>query len=218
MASKASRSRAIADIFSSRSSVPTVERRSPTPGCRFSTPGLRGTTSSSRSGRHSFIRWRRRPRESTSGLSEIILASRTRKGQDVYAVIERDNQLAIDGQLKRVYTFTLEGLTPEDIGTPVSATSIVGSTVTQALLKNVQPQFTPYEKVEGLAVTWAAISGWCWTTTAASSNLVSCGTTSSSVRASERSPGADSPKVDPAGRDDVLAWAGRWARSTQPTW
>jgi hypothetical protein len=36
----------------------------------------------------------------------------------------------------------------------VSATSIVGSTVSRRLLKNVQPQFTPYEKVEGLAVTW----------------------------------------------------------------
>ena len=83
----------------------------------------------------------------------VILATRTRNGQDVYAVIERDNQLAIDGQLKRVYTFTLEGLTPEDIGTPVSAISIVGSTVSKHLLKNVQPQFTPYEKVEGLAVT-----------------------------------------------------------------
>ena len=35
----------------------------------------------------------------------------------------------------------------------MSATSIVGSTVSKRLLKNVQPQFTPYEKVEGLAVT-----------------------------------------------------------------
>ena len=69
-------------------------------------------------------------------------------------MIERDNQLAFNGQIKRVYTFTLDGLTPEDIGTPVSATSIVGSTVSKRLLKNVQPQFTPYEKVEGLAVTW----------------------------------------------------------------
>ena len=88
------------------------------------------------------------------GLSEIVLATRTWNGQDVYAVIERDNQLAFNGQIKRVYTFTLDGLTPEDIGTPVSATSIVGSTVSKRLLKNVQPQFTPYEKVEGLAVTW----------------------------------------------------------------
>ncbi len=90
----------------------------------------------------------------TIGLSEIVLAGTTRKGQDVYAVIERDNQLAVNGQFKRVYTFTLDGLTAEDIATPVSATSVVGSTVNKRLLRDVQPQFTPYEKVEGLAVTW----------------------------------------------------------------
>jgi hypothetical protein len=69
-------------------------------------------------------------------------------------LIERDNQLAANGQIKRVYTFTLEGLAPEDIATAVSATAIAGSTVTKRLLRDVQPQFTPYEKVEGLAVTW----------------------------------------------------------------
>jgi hypothetical protein len=90
----------------------------------------------------------------TIGLSEIVVAGTTRKGQDVYAVIERDNQLAVNGQIKRVYTFTLEGLVPEDIATPVSAASIAGSTVSKRLLRDVQPQFTPYEKVEGLAVTW----------------------------------------------------------------
>ena len=90
----------------------------------------------------------------TIGLSEIVLAGTTRRGEDVYAVIERDNQLAANGLIKRVYTFTLEGLTAEDIATPVSATSIVGSTVSKRLLRDVQPQFTPYEKVEGLAVTW----------------------------------------------------------------
>ena len=47
---------AMAAICSSRSSVPTVGKRSPTPGCRFSTSALRGTISSSGSGRHSFIR------------------------------------------------------------------------------------------------------------------------------------------------------------------
>lgn len=96
------------------------------------------------------------PLESSSftiGLSEIVLAG-TWNGQDVYAVIERDNQLAANGQIKRVYTFTLEGLAPEDIATAVSATSIVGSTVSKHLLQDVQLQFTPYEKVEGLAVTW----------------------------------------------------------------
>lgn len=85
----------------------------------------------------------------TIGLSEIVLAGTTRKSGDVYAVIERDNQLAVNGQFKRVYAFTLDGLTPEEIATPVSATSIVGAAVSKRLLRDVQPQFAPYEKVEG---------------------------------------------------------------------
>jgi Esterase-like activity of phytase/LVIVD repeat len=98
----------------------------------------------------------------TVGLSEILLVGATPTGHDVYAVIERDNQLAANGQLKRVYTFTLEGLVPEDIATAVNATTVIGSTVTKTLLRNVQPQFTPYEKVEGLALTrtgdlWVAL-------------------------------------------------------------
>lgn len=54
-----------------------------------------------------------------------------------------------------MYTFTLAGLQPEDSATPVSATSIIGSTVSKVQLRDVQPEFTPYEKVEGLAVTGA---------------------------------------------------------------
>jgi hypothetical protein len=93
------------------------------------------------------------PAGTSIGLSEIVLAGRTGRGQDVYAVIERDNRLAFYGQFKRVYTFTLDGLMPEDIATPVSASSIAGATVSKRLLRDVQPQFAPYEKVEGLAVT-----------------------------------------------------------------
>jgi Esterase-like activity of phytase/LVIVD repeat len=98
----------------------------------------------------------------TIGLSEIIVVGATPTGADVFAVIERDNQLAANGLIKRIYTFTLEGLTPEDIATPVTTASVVGSTVTKSLLRNVQPQFTPYEKVEGLARTrdgdlWVAL-------------------------------------------------------------
>ena len=89
----------------------------------------------------------------TIGLSEIVLAGRTRTGEDVYAVIERDNQLAVNGQIKRVYSFTVEGLVPD--ATPVSSTSIADSAVTKRLLRDVHPQFAPYEKVEGLAITWA---------------------------------------------------------------
>jgi Esterase-like activity of phytase/LVIVD repeat len=93
------------------------------------------------------------PAGTNIGLSEVVLAGRTHGGHDVYAVIERDNKLAADGVFKRVYTFTLAGLTPDDIATPVSATSVAGATVSKRLLRDVQPQFTPYEKVEGLAVT-----------------------------------------------------------------
>ena len=85
----------------------------------------------------------------TIGLSEIVLAGTTRKGQDVYAVIERDNQLSANGLIKRVYTFTLDGLTAEDIATPVSATLIVRSTVSKRLLKDVQPQFTRTRRSRG---------------------------------------------------------------------
>jgi hypothetical protein len=90
----------------------------------------------------------------TIGLSEIVLAGTTLNGADVYAVIERDNHLSANGLIKRVYTFTLDGLAPADVATAVSATSIAGSAVSKQLLRDVQPQFTPYEKVEGLAVTW----------------------------------------------------------------
>jgi hypothetical protein len=89
----------------------------------------------------------------TIGLSEIVLVGTSSTGADVYAVIERDNQLAENGRIKRIYTFTLEGLASEDIATTVSATSAVGSTVVKSLLRDVQPEFAPYEKVEGLALT-----------------------------------------------------------------
>ena len=61
--------------------------------------------------------------------------------------------LPANGLIKRVYTFTLEAWRRQDIATAVSAASIAGSTVSKRLLRDVQPQFTPYEKVEGLAVT-----------------------------------------------------------------
>jgi hypothetical protein len=101
------------------------------------------------------------PSSFTIGLSEVILVGRVR-GADAYAVIERDNQLADNGRFKRIYMFTFEGLTPEDIGTAVNAATIIGSAVTKTLLRDVQPLFTPYEKIEGLALTrrgdlWVAL-------------------------------------------------------------
>ncbi len=89
----------------------------------------------------------------TIGLSEIALVGKNKTGADVYAVIERDNRLAARANLKRIYTFTLEGLATNDLATAVSAGSIVGTTVTKALLSDLLPAFSPYEKVEGLART-----------------------------------------------------------------
>lgn len=110
----------------------------------------------------------------TIGLSEIALVGRTKAGADVYAVIERDNRLAAPANLKRIYSFTLEGLGANDIGTLVNATSIVGTTVTKALVSDLLPTFSPYEKVEGLTRSCSGTPGSCWTTMAASSNRASC--------------------------------------------
>ena len=67
-------------------------------------------------------------------------------------MIERDNQLADNGRLKRVYAFTLEGLQPQDIAAAPTASIVRRRLVTKTLLRDVLPEFAPYEKVEGLAV------------------------------------------------------------------
>ena len=86
----------------------------------------------------------------TIGLSEIAVVGRTRHGHDVFAVIERDNQLAGNATVKRIYTFTLDGIAPVDIATAVNAGTIIGSAVSKTLLRDLLPLFTPYEKIEGL--------------------------------------------------------------------
>ncbi len=88
----------------------------------------------------------------TIGLSEITVVGRSMSGGDIYAVIERDNRLAGRAILKRIYTFVIEDLEPVDIATPVTATTLPGATVAKTLLRDVLPLFTPYEKVEGLAL------------------------------------------------------------------
>jgi hypothetical protein len=99
----------------------------------------------------------------TIGLSEIALLGRNRDGDEVYGVIERDNQLAGSARLKRIYTFTLDGLVPVDIATPANAGTLPGSTVQKTLLRDLLPIFTPYEKVEGLTRTWGdESSGDLW--------------------------------------------------------
>jgi hypothetical protein len=89
----------------------------------------------------------------TIGLSEIALLGHTRHREEIYGVIERDNQLAGSANIKRLYTFTLDDLTPVDIATPANATTLPGSTVQKHLLRDILPIFTPYEKVEGLTRT-----------------------------------------------------------------
>lgn len=76
------------------------------------------------------------------GLSEI-----TRLDDNTYAVLERDNQQRDNARVKRIYSFSIAGLTPAPAGgTP--------PTVTKTLLRDllVQDQFL-LEKTEGLAVT-----------------------------------------------------------------
>jgi hypothetical protein len=92
----------------------------------------------------------------TIGLSEITLLGRTEAGEDLYAVIERDNRLAGSATLKRIYAFTLAGLTPVDIGVasdPANAAVVAAARVTKTLFEDVLPAFAPYEKVEGLTAT-----------------------------------------------------------------
>ncbi len=89
----------------------------------------------------------------TIGLSEITLVGRTHSGEDLYAVIERDNRIAANANIKRIYSFTLEGLAPVAIDIQAGPTTIPGATVTKTLVRDLLPLFTRTEKVEGLAVT-----------------------------------------------------------------
>jgi hypothetical protein len=59
----------------------------------------------------------------TIGLSEIIVAGQTDDGDDIYAVIERDNQYGLPATWKRVFVFTLPDRSCE-AGTTVSACSL----------------------------------------------------------------------------------------------
>jgi hypothetical protein len=68
-------------------------------------------------------------------------------------VIERDNQLAFNANLKRVYTFTLEGLAPVGIAEMPTPALAATSAITKTLKADLLRAFTPYEKVEGLTRT-----------------------------------------------------------------
>jgi hypothetical protein len=81
------------------------------------------------------------------GLSEI-----TSLGGGLYAVIERDNQLGAAAQTKKVYSFSLDGLTPHD-GLVTADADLTGAVLSKTEIFDVLDAFAPFEKVEGLAVT-----------------------------------------------------------------
>src|SRR5687768_6085273 len=76
-----------------------------------------------------------------------------RNGADVYAVSERDNRLAFNANLKRIYTFTLDGLAPVGIATMPTPALIASSGISKTLHTDLRAAFNPYEKVEGLTTT-----------------------------------------------------------------
>ena len=78
-----------------------------------------------------------------AGLSELI-----NLGGDVYAVIERDKGIGAGSQLKKIYEFSLAGLSADADGLPGA-----GDTVAKTLIADIRDAFSPLEKVEGLALT-----------------------------------------------------------------
>ncbi len=90
------------------------------------------------------------------GLSEI-----TNLGNDVYAVIERDNQVGGAAETKKVYSFTLDDVAPYD-GLVTGDADLSGAVIEKTEIFDVLAEFTPYEKVEGLAIdvngdVWSAL-------------------------------------------------------------
>jgi Esterase-like activity of phytase/LVIVD repeat len=81
------------------------------------------------------------------GLSEI-----TALGNARFLVIERDKGVGAGSTLKRIYGFNLNGLTPDTDGVPDAS-----DTVTKVLVRDVVEQFSPYEKIEGIGVSWGTL-------------------------------------------------------------
>ncbi len=80
------------------------------------------------------------------GLSEIRSV-----GPGQFIVIERDKGIGTESQLKRVYAFSIAGLTPDTDGEPGEASG--NDTVTKTMVVDVVDDFFPFEKIEGLATT-----------------------------------------------------------------
>jgi len=78
-----------------------------------------------------------------AGLSEIISI-----GKDQFLVIERDKGLGLRSKLKKLYAFSLAGLKPDTDGKPD-----VTDTIKKVFSLDVLDTFSPFEKIEGLALT-----------------------------------------------------------------
>jgi hypothetical protein len=76
------------------------------------------------------------------GLSEITCVA-----TDKFIVIERDKGIGIGSTLKKLYGFSIAGLTPDSDGLPG-----VTDTVTKVLVLDIVKEFSPYEKIEGIGV------------------------------------------------------------------
>ena len=79
------------------------------------------------------------------GLSEIVAVD-----PETFAVVERDNQAGLDATIKKIYKFSVSGLTPQPQGG-------VFPVVTKVLVRDLIPDLTAdhglvIEKVEGLAI------------------------------------------------------------------
>ncbi len=99
------------------------------------------------------------------GLGTIGLSEITNLGNDVYAVIERDNQWGGLAAIKRVYSFTLEGVEPfggRMLPDQLEGLDLTGKVIEKTLLFDVLEDFVPFEKVEGLTLSaggdlWAVL-------------------------------------------------------------
>jgi hypothetical protein len=81
------------------------------------------------------------------GLSEI-----TALDDETFAVVERDNQADVYAAIKRIYRFSISGLTPEDDGNAPNF-PVVSKTFVYDLLPDLQANGgIALDKVEGLAV------------------------------------------------------------------
>ena len=90
------------------------------------------------------------------GLADIV-----QLGDDRHAVIERDRQLGSLAMVKRIYAFGLADVDAFD-GVVTAESDLEGHVIEKKLLFDVLDEFTPFEKVDGLALSksrrlWAVL-------------------------------------------------------------